>query len=273
MKNPVKLEQDRLVIDMDAIIDGMTPGRQKEFYQRVAFQDALILNLCEHVATGGVEVETETNTDTWELSHQTVEKCQRALLPRMPEVVQHLVARLVYERDTSVDQRSKYQMKLWDLREAWPRGTQPPADDYQPSWAVKKLTADQVAKLIDVFEREQNGQKIEFLQLPPAAIDFDDFDDEIKARAEHEARLARIEDATQGVTVKLAANKPDVTTVVSEEGDWEAIYINGEMIAEGHSLSTRQVLDAVGIENKRIQVYINPYAGSLPKKLSELRQN
>ena len=35
------------------------------------------------------------------------------------------------------------------------------------------------------------------------------------------------------------------TFVSSECGDWQALYINGELAVEGHSISARDVLDAI----------------------------
>ena len=33
--------------------------------------------------------------------------------------------------------------------------------------------------------------------------------------------------------------------VSSKSGDWEALYANGKLVAEGHSLSVRDVLDCI----------------------------
>lgn len=35
--------------------------------------------------------------------------------------------------------------------------------------------------------------------------------------------------------------------VMSESGDWEGLYIDGFLVLEGHSLSARQVLEAMKI--------------------------
>ena len=35
------------------------------------------------------------------------------------------------------------------------------------------------------------------------------------------------------------------TFVTAECGDWQALYTNGELAAEGHSISARDVLDAI----------------------------
>ena len=39
--------------------------------------------------------------------------------------------------------------------------------------------------------------------------------------------------------------KTKFTIVDPESGDWEALYINGKLAAEGHRLSVRDVLDCI----------------------------
>lgn len=39
--------------------------------------------------------------------------------------------------------------------------------------------------------------------------------------------------------------KTKFTIVHPESGDWEALYINGKLAAEGHRLSVRDVLDCI----------------------------
>ena len=39
--------------------------------------------------------------------------------------------------------------------------------------------------------------------------------------------------------------KTKFTIVHPESGDWEALYINGKLAAEGHSLSVQDVLDCI----------------------------
>lgn len=39
--------------------------------------------------------------------------------------------------------------------------------------------------------------------------------------------------------------KVEFTIVSPECGDWQALYINGKLAAEGHSLSVRDVLDCI----------------------------
>jgi hypothetical protein len=42
-----------------------------------------------------------------------------------------------------------------------------------------------------------------------------------------------------------------VDLVSSASGDWIAVYVDGDKVAEGHSLSEGMVLDAVGIQHGR----------------------
>lgn len=35
------------------------------------------------------------------------------------------------------------------------------------------------------------------------------------------------------------------TFVNSEDGDWQALYINGKLAVEGHTIKTRDVLDCI----------------------------
>ena len=39
--------------------------------------------------------------------------------------------------------------------------------------------------------------------------------------------------------------KTKFTIVCPESGDWEALYINGKLAAEGHRLSVQDVLDCI----------------------------
>lgn len=39
--------------------------------------------------------------------------------------------------------------------------------------------------------------------------------------------------------------KTEFTIVHPESGDWEALYINGKLAAEGHSISVGDVLDCI----------------------------
>ena len=40
-----------------------------------------------------------------------------------------------------------------------------------------------------------------------------------------------------------------VTIVNSEDGDWQGIYVNGILKAQSHSLSTRDILNALDVDH------------------------
>ena len=76
--------------------------------------------------------------------------------------------------------------------------------------------------------------------------------------------------------------KADVTLVMeASRGDWEALYINGEKVADGHTLYHRDILSALeGVEvgETRVESYPidamgdNPWGKSMrfPVNLSEI---
>jgi len=43
------------------------------------------------------------------------------------------------------------------------------------------------------------------------------------------------------------------TLVSSDQGDWIGLYRDGVLLNEGHSLSPREVLDALGLENESVE--------------------
>lgn len=59
-----------------------------------------------------------------------------------------------------------------------------------------------------------------------------------------------------------------------ESGDWEALYINGKLAAEGHRLSVRDVLDCIDsiLPNEYKYMTISDEAAELgmPQYISEL---
>jgi hypothetical protein len=64
------------------------------------------------------------------------------------------------------------------------------------------------------------------------------------------------------------------TFVGSECGDWEALYIDGKIAAEGHSVSAIDVLDAIAdILPNEVEIHGIPdevAEGGMPKSLSDL---
>jgi hypothetical protein len=54
-------------------------------------------------------------------------------------------------------------------------------------------------------------------------------------------------------------------------GDWEGLYIDGKLAAEGHSLAVYQVLEALGVSYRFQEVEMDPYEfSSLPATLDEI---
>ena len=51
----------------------------------------------------------------------------------------------------------------------------------------------------------------------------------------------------------------EFVTLASESGDWEALYMDGKLIAEGHSLRVAEVLDAISdrVPNKYQYMHVS----------------
>lgn len=68
--------------------------------------------------------------------------------------------------------------------------------------------------------------------------------------------------------------KTKFTLVYPESGDWEALYINGKLVAEGHSLSVQDVLDCIDniLPNEYKYITISDETAELgmPQYISEL---
>ena len=68
--------------------------------------------------------------------------------------------------------------------------------------------------------------------------------------------------------------KTKFTFVTSECGDWEALYINGKLAAEGHSVSVRDVLKAISdiLPNKveRYEIPNEVAENGMPENLKDL---
>lgn len=64
------------------------------------------------------------------------------------------------------------------------------------------------------------------------------------------------------------------TLVRSESGDWEAFYINGKLVKEGHSLSAWQILEcieaALVCEIESVEIDDEVAEMGMPTLLSEL---
>jgi len=62
----------------------------------------------------------------------------------------------------------------------------------------------------------------------------------------------------------------DVVFISTDEGDWEGMYLNGELKYEGHSLSVDQVLEVLGISSIGYEVdeeFMSRHGYSCPKIL------
>ena len=62
---------------------------------------------------------------------------------------------------------------------------------------------------------------------------------------------------------------PEVVLVVSNSGDWEALYRGGTRIAENHTLYACDVLTALGIPYRIVHVDMPLEAKSLPDQLAD----
>ena len=67
---------------------------------------------------------------------------------------------------------------------------------------------------------------------------------------------------------------PEIALVYAGSGDWVGIYVDGELVDEGHALAPESVLNAVGLDN-HYQVGIDfSEAGwkKLPQKFSAVEK-
>lgn len=65
-----------------------------------------------------------------------------------------------------------------------------------------------------------------------------------------------------------------ITIARAEAGDWEAVYFDGQVQTQGHSVELYEVLGLLGYEMDIIHIsedYCEEY-GSFPAELSELEQ-
>jgi hypothetical protein len=65
--------------------------------------------------------------------------------------------------------------------------------------------------------------------------------------------------------------KKDIHLVNSEAGDWQGLYINGKLWREGHSLSVRDIVEAIMTEGMTYRVSeVVMEDGNLPQTIEEL---
>lgn len=65
----------------------------------------------------------------------------------------------------------------------------------------------------------------------------------------------------------------DIDLRCSSDGDWEAIYVNGKLMEEGHSLSAEQIIGALGYTVQSNKEYskkqMDDIGWEFPKDLTE----
>lgn len=62
-------------------------------------------------------------------------------------------------------------------------------------------------------------------------------------------------------------------TFVSNDDDWEGVYINGELAAEGHSISAQDLADVLSLEFQSIYVsneWLGDEVGNLPENINDI---
>lgn len=57
-------------------------------------------------------------------------------------------------------------------------------------------------------------------------------------------------------------------TIVTNDNDWEGLYVDGQLVYEGHEIPRSVLLEAVGVVAETVVVEID---GSLPDTLAEAR--
>lgn len=73
----------------------------------------------------------------------------------------------------------------------------------------------------------------------------------------------------------FCGDKIDFTFIASDCGDWEGLYANGKLIAEGHSVRAIDVLDAIAdiLPNRVERICVSEdVAVMLPKYLKDLNK-
>jgi hypothetical protein len=64
-----------------------------------------------------------------------------------------------------------------------------------------------------------------------------------------------------------------ITVVGCPSGDWEGLFVNGQLVFEGHSISWWQALDALKIEYETLEAddeWMMDH-GSFPNRLSKVK--
>jgi len=64
--------------------------------------------------------------------------------------------------------------------------------------------------------------------------------------------------------------KPKVVVVSAECGDWDALYINGDLAFEGHSIHWSHFASALGIEYNAVEVTDEYAERGMPGRLGDI---
>ena len=63
-----------------------------------------------------------------------------------------------------------------------------------------------------------------------------------------------------------------INYVMSEDGDWEGLYVNGKLKCEGHSLPIWDIMNALGLKYEHKVVDFEEYdISSLPDDFKDLK--
>lgn len=89
--------------------------------------------------------------------------------------------------------------------------------------------------------------------------EFQNYEDAVKRRKQFEREVFQEYSASTKLKEPYP-NKPiEFVSILPDGGDWEALYMNGKLVAEGHSLDSRAVLDAIAdaVPNTFRYVYVS----------------
>ena len=62
-------------------------------------------------------------------------------------------------------------------------------------------------------------------------------------------------------------------TLVSNGDDWEGLYVDGELVVEGHSITARDMANALGADMENVYVsyeWLGGKVNTLPQRLSKI---
>ena len=87
-------------------------------------------------------------------------------------------------------------------------------------------------------------------------------------RKEYEALKKQYKSPTSSMKTKF-------TLASTESGDWEALYINGKLAAEGHSIYIIDVFDCINdiFPNEYDEIEVSDEIAEMPDDLSDLEED